>query len=173
MYPGALENRDPIENLLPHDGSPPASATRAVAIVTDGTSDTGTVAIALADVAPRRGRRHRRTLRANTRLLAQSSPGTEHLALALDVSDEADMRTMAERTVERFARIDLLVASAGLGRRSDSDRVMPHATAQLPLEEWKHVLDVNLRGVFLSNRAVLQTMTAQGRGQIINVCSSV
>lgn len=95
-----------------------------------------------------------------------------HLGLVLDVGVEAHMQEMAARTLERFGRIDLLVASAGIGKKAGSERVMPYATAVLPRDEWEAVVGVNLTGVFLSNRAVLAPMLAQGSGHIINVCSS-
>ncbi len=90
------------------------------------------------------------------------------LGLALDVTVEADMISMVSQTVEHWGRIDLLVASAGFG----DNQVTPRATVSLPLEVWQQVLNVNLTGVFLSNRSVLPTMIQQGSGQIINVCSS-
>jgi 3-oxoacyl-[acyl-carrier protein] reductase len=95
-----------------------------------------------------------------------------HLGLTLDVTNEDDMQEMVAKTVELFGRIDLLVASAGLGKQSRSERVMPHPTASLPLEEWNEVISVNLTGVFLSNRAVLPVMMEQRIGHIINICSS-
>jgi NAD(P)-dependent dehydrogenase (short-subunit alcohol dehydrogenase family) len=95
-----------------------------------------------------------------------------HLGLRLDVTKEADMQEMVSKAMERFGRIDLLVASAGIGKSSRSDRIIPHSTASLPLEEWNELLDVNLTGVFLSNRAVLPVMMAQKIGHIINVGSS-
>ncbi len=98
--------------------------------------------------------------------------GSSHLGLVLDVSSEADMIRMADQTLERFGRIDLLVASAGIGKKPGSTRVLPHAAAELPLEEWRAVLGVNLDGVFLSNRAVLPAMRQQGAGHILNICSS-
>jgi 3-oxoacyl-[acyl-carrier protein] reductase len=82
------------------------------------------------------------------------------------------MREMAAQTMARFGRIDLLVASAGIGKKPGSGRVMPYSTAALPRDEWEAVLGVNLTGTFLANRAVLPAMMAQGSGQIINVCSS-
>lgn len=94
------------------------------------------------------------------------------LGLELDVRQAADMEAMVEQTLAQFGRIDLLVTSAGLGKKSDSVRVIPHPTASLPLEDWQEMIDVNLTGVFLSNRAVLSTMLAQGSGHIVNVCSS-
>lgn len=101
-----------------------------------------------------------------------SQPNSPHLGLRLDVTNEDDMQEMVSKTVEHFGRIDLLVASAGLGKKARSERVMPHPTASLPLEEWNEILSVNLTGVFLSNRAVLPVMIEQRVGHIINICSS-
>jgi len=159
--------------------SAPTSATSdsaPVAIVTGGSSGIGqAVAVTLA----RReyhvvivGRTPSRIEQALALLDTASPSKGRHLALALDVNAEADMSTMAARTLERYGRIDVLVASAGLGKHVDSERLMPHPTARLPLAEWNHVLGVNLRGVFLANRAVLPAMQARRSGHIINVCSS-
>lgn len=94
------------------------------------------------------------------------------LGLALDVTQEAQMQYMVERTLDRFGRIDVLIASAGLGKKAGSQRTTPHATASLPLDEWNAVIGVNLTGVFLCNRAVLPVLVRQGSGCIINICSS-
>jgi len=101
-----------------------------------------------------------------------TSPQTCHLGLALDVRKEADMQEMANQAIERFGRIDLLVASAGLGKKVRSDRSLPRPTTELSLDEWHALLDVNLTGMFLSNRAVLLAMISQASGQIVNICSS-
>lgn len=149
-----------------------------VAIVTGGSSGIGQAAcIALANegfhlvvVGTRRDR-----INETLNLLPNSVSrqlDSSHLGLTLDVTNEDDMQQMAGKTVEHFGRIDLLVASAGLGKQSSSLRVMPHPTASLPLEEWNEVISVNLTGVFLSNRAVLPVMMAQRGGHIINICSS-
>jgi NAD(P)-dependent dehydrogenase (short-subunit alcohol dehydrogenase family) len=95
-----------------------------------------------------------------------------HLGLALDVRQEADMEEMAKQAVAHFGQIDLLVASAGLGKKFRSDRSLPRPTTELSLEEWHDLLEVNLTGMFLSNRAVLPTMISQASGQIVNICSS-
>lgn len=100
------------------------------------------------------------------------SSTTSHLGLALDVTKEADMQEMVSQAVARFGRIDLLVASAGLGKKVRSDRSLPRPTTEVSLDEWRVLLDVNLTGTFLSNRAVLPVMLSQASGQIINVCSS-
>jgi len=105
-------------------------------------------------------------------LLRANSQSLDHLGLTLDVAQETDMQRMAARTVETFGRIDVLVASAGLGKKAGSARVMPYPTQALPLDEWREVINVNLTGVFLSNRAVLPAMQRQGRGHILNIGSS-
>ena len=149
-----------------------------VAIVTGGSSGIGrAISAALAEAGYRLcivGRNQQYLDDALARLdeLHGSNAGPAHLGLALDVSRESDMREMADRTLQQFGRIDLLVASAGIGKKAGSDRVMPYPTATLPVDEWEAVIGVNLTGAFLSNRAVLATMISQRSGHIINVCSS-
>lgn len=150
-----------------------------VAVVTGGSSGIGqAVAIALAEdgwrvaVVGRSMDRLTQTLELVRQAGEQAGHAGDALALPLNVSDAEDMQRMAELTLEAYGRIDLLVASAGLGKRADTKRVMPHPTAELPLSEWDEVINVNLGGIFLSNRAVLPVMRAQGGGQIINVGSS-
>ncbi len=92
----------------------------------------------------------------------------EPLILDLDVTREADMESMARITTERCGRIDVLVTSAGILRAPGT---LPKPVAQLTLEEWQVVIEVNLKGVFLSNRAVLPAMIGQRDGIIINVSS--
>jgi len=90
------------------------------------------------------------------------------LSLRMDVSSESDMTAMAEQTVERFGRIDGLVAAAGILRTSGQ----PRQIADTSYDEWRKIIDVNLSGTFLSNRAVLAAMSSQGEGDIINVSST-
>jgi 3-oxoacyl-[acyl-carrier protein] reductase len=94
------------------------------------------------------------------------------LGLTLDVRDERDMKEMVSRTLDRFGRIDILVNSAGVGKSPGSTRLMPYSLAQLPSEEWDAIVNTNLKGTFLSNRAVLPAMIAQRSGTIINISSS-
>ncbi len=95
--------------------------------------------------------------------------GTRALALALDVRSEADMEAMAARTLEAFGRIDILVCSAGIVRPPGSRMRM---VAQMPVSDFDAVIATNLRGVFLSARAVLPAMIRQGSGNIVNVSST-
>jgi len=95
-----------------------------------------------------------------------------HLGLVLDVTRETDVAVMVERTVMRYGRVDLLLASAGVGRKPGSARLLPHASSELPLEEWRHVIAVNLTGVFLCTRAVLPVMVRQNSGHVLLIGSS-
>lgn len=93
--------------------------------------------------------------------------GEDVLTLVLSVASEQDMVAMVEQTLGRFGRIDNLVASAGILRLGEELKTV----ADMPLDEWRKVIDVNLHGTFLSNRAVLPTMLAQRKGDIVNVSS--
>jgi NAD(P)-dependent dehydrogenase (short-subunit alcohol dehydrogenase family) len=94
--------------------------------------------------------------------------GADALALALDVSSEADMAQMASRALQRFGCIEALVAAAGILRT----RGAPRTVVDTSYEEWRTVIEVNLTGTFLSNRAVLAAMLEQGYGDIVNVSST-
>ena len=99
--------------------------------------------------------------------LSEIAPGAV-MGLALDVRSEPDMEEMARRVVERFEKVDLLVHSAGILRAKDSG---PKILTQLSVREWDEVVETNLKGTFLCNRAVASRMMAQKSGQIINISS--
>jgi NAD(P)-dependent dehydrogenase (short-subunit alcohol dehydrogenase family) len=90
------------------------------------------------------------------------------MPLAVDITSEAETTAMASRTMERFGRIDALIAAAGILRTSGQ----PTPLAETPIEEWLTVINVNLTGTFLCNRAVLPAMLRQGEGDIINISST-
>jgi NAD(P)-dependent dehydrogenase (short-subunit alcohol dehydrogenase family) len=95
-------------------------------------------------------------------------PAAGHLGFVLDVRRETDNQELARATLERFGRIDALVACAGILRMRGTS---PKPLVQTTTEEWDEILDINLRGVFLSNRAVLPTMIEQRVGTILNISS--
>jgi NAD(P)-dependent dehydrogenase (short-subunit alcohol dehydrogenase family) len=95
------------------------------------------------------------------------------IGLTLDVRREEDMAAMASRTLDSFGRIDILVASAGVSPGTAGGRMAGAAVAKLPPESWDDILDTNLRGMFLANRAVLPAMMRQREGEIVNVSSSL
>jgi NAD(P)-dependent dehydrogenase (short-subunit alcohol dehydrogenase family) len=108
------------------------------------------------------------------RVRQEGAPGLRnaHAALKLDVSDPSQMEEMAKVCRSRYGRVDLLVASAAIGRGSASGTRLPRPTRDLSRAEWQEIVGVNLHGVFLSNLALLPMMIEQADGDIINVGSS-
>jgi NAD(P)-dependent dehydrogenase (short-subunit alcohol dehydrogenase family) len=88
------------------------------------------------------------------------------LGLTVDVSREEDVERMAAETVERAGGIDVLVNNAGLYA---SLAMRPFE--QIPLEEWRRVMDVNVASMFLTCRAVVPRMRERGGGRIVNISS--
>jgi NAD(P)-dependent dehydrogenase (short-subunit alcohol dehydrogenase family) len=88
------------------------------------------------------------------------------VGLAVDVADEAAVQRLADEVVERCGRIDVLVNNAGLYA---SLAMRPFE--QIPLEEWRRVMDVNVASMFLTCRAVVPVMRGQGGGKIVNISS--
>jgi NAD(P)-dependent dehydrogenase (short-subunit alcohol dehydrogenase family) len=83
-----------------------------------------------------------------------------------DVSSEADVEAMVRETVERYGGLDILVNNAGLYA---SLPMRPFD--QIPLEEWRQVMDVNVASMFLTCRAVVPLMRERGGGKIVNISS--
>ena len=83
-----------------------------------------------------------------------------------DVSSEDDVTGMVEETVARHGGIDILVNNAGLYA---SLAMRPFT--EIPLEEWRQVMDVNVASMFLTCRAVVPVMREHGGGKIVNISS--
>src|SRR5438105_2257846 len=83
-----------------------------------------------------------------------------------DVSSEADVEAMVRETLDRHGRLDILVNNAGLYA---SLAMRPFT--EIPLDEWRQVMDVNVASMFLTCRAVVPVMRGQGGGKIVNISS--
>jgi NAD(P)-dependent dehydrogenase (short-subunit alcohol dehydrogenase family) len=91
----------------------------------------------------------------------------EGIGLTVDVADEAQVEQMAQEVVERCGRIDILVNNAGLYA---SLQMRPFT--EIPVEEWRQVMDVNVLSMFLTMRAVVPRMREQGvGGRVVNISS--
>jgi len=88
------------------------------------------------------------------------------IGLTVDVADEAEVERMAQEVVERCGSIDILVNNAGLYA---SLQMRPFT--EIPVEEWRRVMDVNVLSMFLTTRAVVPRMREQGGGRIVNISS--
>ncbi len=92
--------------------------------------------------------------------------GGEALAVPVDVTSEEKTRAMADTTLQKYGRIDVLVNNAGL-----YTAIKKKPFTEISSEEWDKVMAVNLKGLFLCVQAVYPTMKKQGKGKIINISS--
>jgi NAD(P)-dependent dehydrogenase (short-subunit alcohol dehydrogenase family) len=88
------------------------------------------------------------------------------VGLTVDVAVEDDVARMAAETVERCGGIDILVNNAGLYA---SLPMRPFE--EIPVEEWRRVMDVNVLSMFLTCRAVVGHLRDRGGGRIVNISS--
>jgi NAD(P)-dependent dehydrogenase (short-subunit alcohol dehydrogenase family) len=88
------------------------------------------------------------------------------VGLTADVADEADVERLVAETVEACGGIDLLVNNAGLYA---SLEMRPFT--EIPLEEWRRVMDVNVASMFLMCRAVVPELRKRGGGKVVNISS--
>jgi NADP-dependent 3-hydroxy acid dehydrogenase YdfG len=93
-----------------------------------------------------------------------ASGGGQAEAIALDVSRAGDVTAAAQKILAGHGRIDLLVNSAGIN-------VPKRRWADMEIEGWDRLVEINLNGVLYCMRAVLPAMRAQRDGIIINVAS--
>ncbi|MDX6513680.1 MAG: hypothetical protein QOE36_3184, partial [Gaiellaceae bacterium] len=90
--------------------------------------------------------------------VAETAQAIGGLAVTADVSRREDVEAMVARVESELGPIDLLVANAGISGPSNWDA---------DPEEWWHVFEVNVLGVFLSARAVVPGMIERGSGRIV------
>jgi NAD(P)-dependent dehydrogenase (short-subunit alcohol dehydrogenase family) len=92
--------------------------------------------------------------------------GGDILVLHTDVSEEESTKQMAQKTIEHFEKIDILINNAAM-----SADVKTKPFYEISVQEWDKVMQVNLRGTFLCCKAVFPQMKKQGKGKIINISS--
>jgi 3-oxoacyl-[acyl-carrier protein] reductase len=91
--------------------------------------------------------------------------GRRALNVKVNVAEWTDAKAMAEQVMKEWGKIDILVNNAGITR----DGLL----LRMKEEDWNLVLQVNLNGTFHCTKAVLQSMTKQRYGRIINIASIV
>jgi len=102
----------------------------------------------------------------HAKLLGEQFPDSETLIIRCDVTDEAATQELAGAALDRFGRIDVLVNTAGV--------IGPIETPaqDVPLEDFRFVLDVNVAGTFLPCKAVIPAMIEGGGGRIVNIAGT-
>jgi 3-oxoacyl-[acyl-carrier protein] reductase len=90
----------------------------------------------------------------------------EGTSIEADVTDEASTQAMVATALDRFGRIDILVNTAGV--------IGPIETPahEVPVEDFQYVIDVNTKGTFLTNKAVLPSMIERKQGKIVNIAGT-
>ena len=88
------------------------------------------------------------------------------VGVTVDVSKEDDVQRLVDETVSQCGGLDILVNNAGLYA---SLEMRPFD--QIPLEEWRQVMDVNVASMFLTCRAAVPAMRERGGGRIVNISS--
>lgn len=96
-------------------------------------------------------------------VMSISATSARALAKPTDVSKEDQVNSLVENALDTFGRIDFLVNSAAILART--------SFVDLNAGEWDRHMDVNLRGSYLTCRAVTPQMIKQGKGAIVNVSS--
>jgi NAD(P)-dependent dehydrogenase (short-subunit alcohol dehydrogenase family) len=110
--------------------------------------------VACLDVLDQENERHAETLRA---------AGVEALALNCDVADPESVKSAVEVLVNRWKRIDILVAAAGIYTGSP--------LVEVSFKQWQRAINIDLTGVFLCCQAVAPVMMKQKSGSIITISS--
>jgi len=90
--------------------------------------------------------------------------GQRAMSAKVDVTEPAEVQSLAERTVEEFGRVDIFVNNAGVvGKRA--------FVFQSDSAEWRNTLEVNLFGTYNCTKAFLPKIVEQRKGRIINMAS--
>ena len=89
--------------------------------------------------------------------------GTQAVAVPVDVANQIEVAQLIENTVAEYGRVDYMINNAGIAIGGDS--------RDLSLQQWRHVLDVDLLGVVHGTVHAYQFMARQGHGHIVNISS--
>jgi 3-oxoacyl-[acyl-carrier protein] reductase len=97
---------------------------------------------------------------------AVEATGGQALAVELDVAEMASCQAAADRAVERFGHLDILVNNAALYGALTGGRFN-----QIPEDDWDRTMDVNVKGIWNCCKAAVPAMREAGGGSIINISS--
>jgi len=135
-----------------------------VAIVTGGNGGIGLgLARGLAKAGARVVVAARNESKSSTAVRELKALGCDAFALTVDVTDEAAVQSMVDAAAQRCGRLDILVNNAGINIRKPAH--------ELPLAQWKEVIETNLTSAFVCSRAAYPHFKRSGGGKIVNIGS--
>jgi NAD(P)-dependent dehydrogenase (short-subunit alcohol dehydrogenase family) len=136
-----------------------------VAIVTGGTSGIGrATAIAYAQQGAKVVVTGRRSVEGEETVKIIKNAGGDAFSIQADVTQESDVKAMIDKTIEVFGRLDIAFNNAGTYGENPSLSDQPNA-------EYERIMDVNVKGVWLSMKYQIAQMIEQGSGAIVNSAS--
>ncbi len=91
--------------------------------------------------------------------------GHECLFVKTNVTNENDIKALISKTVEHFGHLDVMFANAGIAKDNPG--------VKLTLSDWQSTIDINLTGVFLSDKYAIEQMLAQKSGGVVVNCGSI
>lgn len=107
---------------------------------------------------------HRASTTAAKEVAEQVARHATSLVVCADVADRAAVQEMADKVLDTFGRLDVLVNNAGV--------TMPGDWRTLDPQDWRRCIDVNLTGVFNCIQTFGQILASRGRGRIVNIGST-
>jgi NAD(P)-dependent dehydrogenase (short-subunit alcohol dehydrogenase family) len=91
--------------------------------------------------------------------------GLDTFFVKTNVVDEDDVKNMVTQTVNKYGRVDILFANAGIAKDGPAH--------ELSVDAWQRTIDINLSGVFICDKYAIQQMLSQGAGGVIVNCGSI
>ena len=135
-----------------------------VAVVIGGTTGIGrALALGLADAGADVIASSRRQEQVDHVAAELEERGAKTLRLASDVLDRASLQTLADKVLETFGKVDILINCAGMTKRAP--------TLDYPEETWDKILETNLTGTLRGCQIFGKPMIERGYGRIINIGS--
>jgi len=94
--------------------------------------------------------------------------GADFIDIKGDISNEADTKNIAAKTMEKYGKIDVLINCAAI---FGDQQLLPFM--HIPVDFWRKVMDVNITGNFLMCRAIMPEMAKQKKGVVLNIGSTI
>jgi NAD(P)-dependent dehydrogenase (short-subunit alcohol dehydrogenase family) len=94
--------------------------------------------------------------------------GGEAVAIEADISDENDTKKIAEKVMQQYGKVDILINNAGIWYG-----VKAKPWDAWTIEDWDRMFAVNVKGTWLCCKAIAPLMIKQARGKIINISSHI